>query len=50
MSLYRRLESSGCWTPRSEAREKCGLLEVVPEEVLFFERTEWERPMFLFVC
>lgn len=48
MSLYRRLDSSGWWVPRSDASEKCGLLEVLPELSLRFERMEWERPIFLY--
>jgi hypothetical protein len=36
--------------PRNEAREKWGLLEVLVELSLFFERMEWERPIFLVCC
>lgn len=49
MSLYSFFDSSGCWMPRSEdmAKRCLGADDVDPLS-LFFERIEWERPMFLY--
>jgi len=49
ISLYKRLDSSGCCTPRRDERPKwCFELDLWSEVFsLRLERMEWERPMFL---